>query len=89
MSMCNAIEEMRNESFQNGKLEGIQIGRSIGRSVGRSIGRLKGIQEGKTQNAVENARRMLSDGIDPKKVSEYTSLDYGKVLVLREEMGLL
>ena len=63
--MCNAIEEMRNESFQNGKLEGI------------------------TQNAVENARRMLSDGIDPKKVSEYTNLDYGKVLVLREEMGLL
>lgn len=95
--MCKVIEEMRNESFQNGKLEGFQEGVRTGRLEGIQTGRLEGIQEGIqtgrlegiTQNAIENARRMLSDGIPPKKISEYTNLDYGKVLVLREEMGLL
>lgn len=79
-SMCKVIEEMRNESFQNGKLEGFQEGVQKGIQTGRL--------EGITQNAIENARRMLSDGISPKKISEYTNLEFEKVLGIREEMEL-
>lgn len=78
--MCKVIEEMRNESFQNGKLEGFQEGVQKGIQTGRL--------EGITQNAIENARRMLSDGISPKKISEYTNLEFEKVLGIREEMEL-
>ena len=47
----------------------------------------KGIREGETQNAIENAKRMLTDGaLSLEKIAEYSGLALEKVLALHKEM---
>lgn len=52
--MCKAMEEMRNESLQEGIAQGKKLGLQEGLTQGKSLGKLEGIQE--------SALRMLKAG---------------------------
>ena len=75
--MCKAIEDMRNEAFQEG------VG--IGREEGIGIGREEGIGIGRE----DVARNLLSDGsLSMEKIAQYAHLSLDDVKKLKSEMTM-
>ena len=68
----------REVGFAEGKAEGKAEGRAEGKAEGRAEGKAEGIAEGKA----ETARKMLADGLDISKISQYTGLSPEQILAL-------
>jgi predicted transposase/invertase (TIGR01784 family) len=68
------IEIGRAEGIEIGRTEGIEIGKVEGRAEGIEIGKVKGRAEGRIEALKETARKMLSQGMPIKVVSELTGL---------------
>ena len=47
----------------------------------------KGIAQGAQQNAIANAKNMLTDNVSPEQVVKWTSLPLEQVLALKEELA--
>ena len=61
--MCKIMEEVKAEGFAEGEEKG----------------RAEGEEKGRAENAIENAIRMLKDGLQVEKVSRYTELPVEKI----------
>ena len=72
--MCQALQDMKDESWAEGNAEGMAKGRAEGRIEGRiegkAEGRAEGIAIGETQKAQEIAKNFYSMGIDIEKIAQ-------------------
>ena len=78
VDVCQAIQEMRMESEQKGRLEG--------RLEGKLEGKLEGEQEGRLMQAKEAARNFYRLGVDIEKVAQ--GVGYA-VETVKQWLGLL
>jgi predicted transposase/invertase (TIGR01784 family) len=65
--------------------EGIEEGIVKGRVEGIEEGIVKGRVDGITETRVENAKNLLSDGIEPERVAKYSGLSLDDVLKLQKD----
>lgn len=56
--------------------------REVGFAEGKAEGKAEGIAEGKAEGKAETARKMLADGLDISKISQYTGLSPEQILAL-------
>ena len=63
----------------------VDIGRREGRKEGRALGLNEGRAEGREETRRETALRMLADGLNIQKVSEYSGLSISSVENLANE----
>ncbi|MBR2361827.1 MAG: hypothetical protein IKA80_04195 [Spirochaetaceae bacterium] len=66
---------LKEESYEDGREEGISIGLATGR------------EEGAYQNKLETARNLLSEGLAPQMVARCTDLPLETVLELEREVN--
>ncbi len=66
--MEKALEVRYQEGWEEGYKEGLELG----------------IQEFRAQQKIEMARMMLSDGLEPEKISWYVDLPLEKVMALKQ-----
>ena len=66
---------LKEESYEDGREEGISIGLATGR------------EEGAYQNKLETARNLLSEGLAPQMVARCTDLPLETVLELERELN--
>lgn len=52
----------------------------------KDIAREQGIEEGARQNAIENAKALLNDGLEAERIARVLQLPLEEVLALREEL---
>ena len=63
---------------QNQQITAQEVGFAEGKAEGKAEGRAEGIAEGKA----ETARKMLADGLDISKISQYTGLSPEQIRAL-------
>ena len=64
--MCQALREIREDFFNEGKAEG----RAAGREEGREEGHEAGIKEGREEEREAGIRRLIEDNLEEKKTKE-------------------
>ena len=64
--MCQALREIREDFFNEGKAEG----RAEGREEGREEGHEAGIKEGREEEREAGIRRLIEDNLEEKKTKE-------------------
>ena len=64
--MCQALREIREDFFNEGKAEG----REEGRAEGREEGHEAGIKEGREEEREAGIRRLIEDNLEEKKTKE-------------------
>ena len=64
--MCQALREIREDFFNEGKAEG----REEGRAEGREEGHQAGIKEGREEEREAVIRRLIEDNLEEKKTKE-------------------
>ena len=85
-NMCQALREIREDFFNEGKAEGREEGRAEGREEGRAEGRAEGreegikegreegheagIKEGREEEREAGIRRLIEDNLEEKKTKE-------------------
>ena len=85
-NMCQALREIREDFFNEGKAEGREEGRAEGRTEGRAEGRAEGreegikegreegheagIKEGREEEREAGIRRLIEDNLEEKKTKE-------------------
>jgi predicted transposase/invertase (TIGR01784 family) len=74
-------------SYFNGRFDGKAEGLEKGRAEGLEKGRAEGLEEGQMKNAMENAERMLKDGVPPDTVCRYTRLSKEQVEEIVRKSG--
>ena len=65
-NMCQALREIREDFFNEGKAEG----REEGRAEGREEGHQAGIKEGREEEREAGIRRLIEDNLEEKKIQE-------------------
>ena len=65
-NMCQALREIREDFFNEGKAEG----REEGRAEGREEGHQAGIKEGREEEREAGIRRLIEDNLEEKKTKE-------------------
>ena len=72
--MCQALREIREDFFNEGKAEGREEGRAEGREEGikegREEGHQAGIKEGREEEREAGIRRLIEDNLEEKKTKE-------------------
>ena len=72
--MCQALREIREDFFNEGKAEGREEGRAEGREEGikegREEGHEAGIKEGREEERESGIRRLIEDNLEEKKTKE-------------------
>ena len=72
--MCQALREIREDFFNEGKAEGREEGRAEGREEGikegREEGHEAGIKEGREEEREAGIRRLIEDNLEEKKTKE-------------------
>ena len=87
--MCKAMEDMRNEALERGRVEGraegLKEGRIEGRVEGRAEGRAEGLVEGRLNNMLESVRSLKAKlGLSDQQVKDALSIsneDWEKIAV--------
>ena len=73
-NMCQALREIREDFFNEGKAEGRAEGKAEGRAEGREEGIKEGIKEGRLEGRNEEReagiRRLIEDNLEEKKTKE-------------------
>ena len=73
-NMCQALREIREDFFNEGKAEGRAEGRAEGKAEGRAEGREEGhqagIKEGREEEREAGIRRLIEDNLEEKKTKE-------------------
>ena len=81
-NMCQALREIREDFFNEGKAEGREEGRAEGRAEGKAEGREEGIKEGRAEGheagikegreeeREAGIRRLIEDNLEEKKTKE-------------------
>ena len=77
-NMCQALREIREDFFNEGKAEGREEGREEGRAEGRAEGikegreegHQAGIKEGREEEREAGIRRLIEDNLEEKKTKE-------------------
>ena len=73
-NMCQALREIREDFFNEGKAEGKAEGRAEGRAEGikegREEGHEAGIKEGREEEREAGIRRLIEDNLEEKKTKE-------------------
>ncbi len=85
-NMCQALREIREDFFNEGKAEGREEGRAEGRAEGKAEGREEGraegikegreeghqagIKEGREEEREAGIRRLIEDNLEEKKTKE-------------------
>ena len=64
--MCQALREIREDFFNEGKAEG----RAEGKAEGREEGHEAGIKEGREEEREAGIRRLIEDNLEEKKTKE-------------------
>ena len=65
-NMCQALREIREDFFNEGRAEG----REEGRAEGREEGHEAGIKEGREEEREAGIRRLIEDNLEEKKTKE-------------------
>ena len=72
--MCQALREIREDFFNEGKAEGRDEGKAEGRAEGikegREEGHEAGIREGREEEREAGIRRLIEDNLEEKKTKE-------------------
>ena len=68
--MCQALREIREDFFNEGKAEGREEGREEGIKEGREEGHEAGIKEGREEERESGIRRLIEDNLEEKKTKE-------------------
>ena len=68
--MCQALREIREDFFNEGKAEGSAEGKAEGREEGRAEGHEAGIKEGREEEREAGIRRLIEDNLEEKKTKE-------------------
>ena len=68
--MCQALREIREDFFNEGKAEGRAEGRAEGIKEGREEGHQAGIKEGREEEREAGIRRLIEDNLEEKKSKE-------------------
>ena len=68
--MCQALREIREDFFNEGKAEGREEGRAEGIKEGREEGHEAGIKEGREEEREAGIRRLIEDNLEEKKTKE-------------------
>ena len=68
--MCQALREIREDFFNEGKAEGRAEGKAEGREEGREEGHQAGIKEGREEEREAGIRRLIEDNLEEKKTKE-------------------
>ena len=68
--MCQALREIREDFFNEGKAEGRAEGKAEGREEGRAEGHEAGIKEGREEEREAGIRRFIEDNLEEKKTKE-------------------
>ena len=68
--MCQALREIREDFFNEGKAEGREEGREEGIKEGREEGHEAGIKEGREEERESRIRRLIEDNLEEKKTKE-------------------
>ena len=68
--MCQALREIREDFFNEGKAEGRAEGKAEGREEGRAEGHEAGIREGREEEREAGIRRLIEDNLEEKKTKE-------------------
>ena len=68
--MCQALREIREDFFNEGKAEGREEGREEGIKEGREEGHQAGIKEGREEEREAGIRRLIEDNLEEKKTKE-------------------
>ena len=68
--MCQALREIREDFFNEGKAEGRAEGREEGIKEGREEGHEAGIKEGREEEREAGIRRLIEDNLEEKKTKE-------------------
>ena len=68
--MCQALREIREDFFNEGKAEGRAEGKAEGREEGRAVGHEAGIKEGREEEREAGIRRLIEDNLEEKKTKE-------------------
>ena len=63
VDMCTAIDEMRKESRNNGRIEGRIEGRREGKIEGHREGKIEGRREGKIEGSLETLVHLVQKGL--------------------------
>ena len=69
-NMCQALREIREDFFNEGKAEGRAEGREEGIKEGREEGHEAGIKEGREEEREAGIRRLIEDNLEEKKAKE-------------------
>ena len=68
--MCRIMEELTNESFQ----EGLAKGREEGRIEGRAEGLAEGLAEGRLKTLLTNVKKLMARGMSFDEVADTLEL---------------
>ena len=68
--MCQALREIREDFFNEGRAEGRAEGREEGIKEGREEGHEAGIKEGREEEREAGIRRLIEDNLEEKKTKE-------------------
>ena len=68
--MCQALREIREDFFNEGKAEGRAEGKAEGREEGRAEGHEAGIKEGREEEREAGIRRLIEYNLEEKKTKE-------------------
>ena len=81
--MCKILEDMRNEAEERGVKIGEARGVKIGEERGVKIGEARGFKIGEARGVkkaqLQNASRMIADGLDLTIVAKYSGLTLSQV----------
>ena len=69
-NMCQALREIREDFFNEGKAEGRAEGHEAGIKEGREEGHQAGIKEGREEEREAGIRRLIEDNLEEKKTQE-------------------
>jgi predicted transposase/invertase (TIGR01784 family) len=78
-------KKWREEGMEQGEQLGLQKGLEKGREEGREEGLEQGLEKGRIMTRLENARKMLAEGLDETLVARVTSLSIDEVEKLKSE----
>jgi len=74
-------------ALEEGREQGLELGRAQGREVGLAEGRAQGREQGLAEGALEKARdiakNLLHSGIEPQKIADITGLSVQEIKGLR------
>ena len=68
--MCQALREIREDFFNEGKEEGRAEGREEGRTEGREEGIKEGRMEGRNEEREAGIKRLIEDNLEEKKTKD-------------------